>query len=126
MKIDEKIYQNIKSCLKELSDIEFQKRVWLRGEGPEVSSYVEVVCQLFDDTGIGDQLSELEDGEILSQELDSALRELSILLDSIDYKAGVESILSHPKWPKTVKLASNALILIDKLELNWGDSKEVF
>jgi len=37
--------------LKEFSSREFQERVWLKGLGPEVSSYEEAICRLFDDLG---------------------------------------------------------------------------
>jgi len=117
MEIDANVYQYMESCLKELSDIEFQKRIWIRGEGPEVSSYVEVVCQLFDDTGIGDELSKMEDGIVLSEDLDPVFWELRELIDSIDYREGVENILNLPKWPKVIELASRALKLLEIGEL---------
>lgn len=37
--------------LREFSSQEFQERVWLKGLGPEVSSYEEAMCRLFDDLG---------------------------------------------------------------------------
>lgn len=45
-------------CLAELSSREEQERLWLStGEhGAEVSSPVEAVCRLFDDSGLGDAL----------------------------------------------------------------------
>jgi hypothetical protein len=32
-----------------ISDVEYQKRVWIRGEGPEVDDFDETVCHFFDD-----------------------------------------------------------------------------
>lgn len=32
-----------------ISDKEYQKRVWIRGEGPEVDDFDETVCYFFDD-----------------------------------------------------------------------------
>lgn len=32
-----------------LSDLEYQKRVWIRGEGPECDDFSETVCHFFDD-----------------------------------------------------------------------------
>lgn len=32
-----------------ISDIEYQRRVWIRGEGPEVNDFDEAVCHFFDD-----------------------------------------------------------------------------
>lgn len=115
MKITENIYRLIESCLEELSDIEFQKRVWVRGEGPEVSSYSEAVCQLFDDTAIGDFLDDTENGVVLSEELDSLLRELSNILDLIDYRIGASNIIKHPHWPKVRQLAADALKALYKI-----------
>ena len=31
-----------------ISDIEYQKRVWIRGEGPECDDFTETVCHFFD------------------------------------------------------------------------------
>ncbi len=41
----------IREVLEEFSSQEFQERVWLNGLGPEVSSYEEAMCKLFDDYG---------------------------------------------------------------------------
>jgi hypothetical protein len=45
--------------IEEFSSREFQERVWLNGFGPEVSSYEEAMCKLFDDY----RFSELIDAE---------------------------------------------------------------
>ena len=44
------------SCLQELADYDFQRRVWLASTGPAVSSFTEAVSGLFDDSGVGDAL----------------------------------------------------------------------
>ena len=36
----------------EFADPTYQRRVWINGEGPEVSSYSEALCSLFDDAQI--------------------------------------------------------------------------
>ncbi len=41
--MNEAARQQVLQCLRELGDPMFQERVWLRGEGPEVSSYQELV-----------------------------------------------------------------------------------
>lgn len=111
------IYEQIESCLKELSDVEFQKRVWLRGEGPENSSYTEAVCQLFDDTGIGDELCEKQQNRyVLSKDIDPVLRELSDHLDLIGDRMDVSEILCHPRWTKVCECASHALELLQKID----------
>ena len=104
----------IEQCLKELADLKFQERVWVRGEGPEVSSYTEVVCQLFDDTALRDLLEAKKEKPLLSDELDSILLDLSKVVDSIDYRMDVNDILNHPEWPNVRRLASEALRMIDR------------
>ncbi len=125
MLLSQTIYRRIESCLKELSDINFQKRVWVKGEGPEMSSYTEVVCQLFDDTGIGDKLNEKQDEIVLSEELDAILRELSSILDSIDYRMVASDILNHPDWPKVVRLSSRAVEMMNKFSYDQFGSLEI-
>jgi hypothetical protein len=44
----------ILEVLDEFSSQEFQERVWLNGQGPEVSSYEEAMCRLFDDLGFSE------------------------------------------------------------------------
>jgi hypothetical protein len=70
--------------LRELSDASLQERVWLRGEGGEVSSPTEVVNQLFDDSGLSDLL---EGDLVFSEEADFALRQLSEHVDTINLRS---------------------------------------
>ena len=37
------------SLIAAISDIEYQKRVWIRGEGPECDDFDETCCHFFDD-----------------------------------------------------------------------------
>ena len=66
-------------CLNELADEDFQKRVWLASSGPEISSFDEAICRLFDDTGLG-RLLEKQSPQVLSSEIDESLRELDKLV----------------------------------------------
>ena len=113
--VPDHVYTMVESCLKELSDIDFQRRIWVRGEGPEVSSFEEAVCQLFDDTSIGDQLDEGQE-VVLSPKLDSILRELKHLLNKIDYRMTAEEILNHPNWDKIRQLSIQALSALRTIE----------
>ncbi|MDL2321861.1 hypothetical protein LJC47_05895 [Desulfosarcina sp. OttesenSCG-928-B08] len=104
-------------CLKELSDVEYQKKIWVRGEGPDVSSYTEAICGLFDDTGIGDQLDNIKSyGIVISAALDPILQKISDLVDSIGGMETDADVLAHPKWPRVVALASQALKLTGESE----------
>ena len=43
------ILANFLETIEGISDKEYQKRVWIRGEGPEVDDFTETVCHFFDD-----------------------------------------------------------------------------
>jgi len=47
-KVRKRILQHLLLALKCLADKDFQKRVWIRGEGPEVDSFDESVNIFFD------------------------------------------------------------------------------
>ena len=40
-------------AIEEIADAEYQARVWVQGEGPECSSFVEAMCGFFDDAQAG-------------------------------------------------------------------------
>ena len=105
----------IESCLKELSDKELQEHEWLYDDGDSSAEFVEVVCQLFDDSGLGDYLDAKSGDIILSKDLDIIMRELDSILRAIDSKIGAKNILTHPNWSKVLGLSSQALTLIQEL-----------
>ncbi len=71
-------------CLRKLSDVDFQDRVWVQGVGGEVSSFAEVACQMFDDSGLSNAL----EVDVLSNELGDGLAmilsQLSMAIDEVD------------------------------------------
>ena len=73
---------NVVTSLRELADESTQRRLWLASEGPEISSFTEAVCQLFDDTGLGDDLEKRV--PVFSPEVDTALSHLGSLLGRIE------------------------------------------
>lgn len=104
--------QQVLECLYELSDIEFQRRVWIRAEGYEESSITELISQLFDDTGLGDSLEKSGNGTVFSSKIDSILTELSHLIDKIDFNIDIELLLNHSSWTEIRYLAAKAAQLI--------------
>lgn len=112
--MNESARQQVLECLRELADAEFQERVWVRGEGPEVSSFSELVSQLFDDTTLGDRL---ESGEtVFGRDADAVLNELSLLLDCFDANIDPDALLRHPRWTTVRQVAARAVELIEKGE----------
>lgn len=68
--------------LRELSNKDLQKKLWLSNGSADVSSFVEVVEHLFTDSGLSDALNEEDTG--LPREIEKDIKELAKSLDSID------------------------------------------
>jgi len=109
-----RIYKNnIVSLLKELSDIEFQKNIWLNVNNPRglVCSFVEAVNMLFDDCVVTEYLNE---GEIIiSKSVTKALKELSLALDSVNEYRPEEEIINDPLMDIVRVKAAECLVLIE-------------
>ncbi len=100
---------NLIECLKELSDAEFQRRVWVEGSGPEVSSLEELVSQLFDDTGLGDSIESETIAKELGDDAASALLELDSAINTLDQTLPADRLIEHPTMVRVRRLAADAL-----------------
>jgi hypothetical protein len=105
---------NLSRGLRELSDAEFQHRTWMASKGPEVSSFSELVSQVFDDTGLADALDAGRCPPELSEISFSVLKELDSAVSRVDQGATPEDLLDNPKVERVRELASQALDLIEK------------
>ena len=79
-------------CLEELSSKEAQETLWLSNGDGDVSSFSEVVEQLFTDSGLDDALSTKD--VVFEKNVDTKLRELSYLLATIDSGMPPQDIIS--------------------------------
>jgi len=89
-----------------VADMAFQQRTWL-GPGPEMSSFVETYCTLYDDNAF------LAQPEWEQTGLNNAVRQEMIILDHL-FKAYHEpgshaQILADPKWQEVVQQAQQVL-----------------
>ena len=102
--------------LQELADEDFQRRVWLARTGPEVSSYDEAICGLFDDTGLNRQL-EKGNSIIFTSEIDDSLRQLRKLTtegaDVFQYMPPLE-VIEHQLMRQIRCVASKVLAQMDQ------------
>ena len=105
-----KIYmENVVECLKELSDPEFLKKVF--GQSI-ITSFDELVCQLFDDTGLIDAMDDGWWNGYLTAEVKSKFAKLHSLTQSIDSKSlTIESVDD----PLILKIREIAKELLDDL-----------
>lgn len=103
----------LSSVLEEFCSEEFQKRVWLRGDGPEVSSFVEAYCRFFDDLDanrlIDVEWRQLGLTKFQKDKLESFRDILAEFGQGVPDLPRPEEVLEHPNWPNVRKAARNAL-----------------
>lgn len=96
---------NILDDFEELSSIELQEDYWLNNSG-KVSSYVELMCRLFDESQIEHYLKINFFNHWLSKEI----RELISMLEEFDGEHMTpEEILSNSQWKKISLKAAKIL-----------------
>ena len=107
--------EDIYSAIENISDKAYQEEVWLGKSKDFVSSFVEVICILFDDLCFKDEFWKPE--HIIhfnfSQKL---IKEMQLLIDMIDNykeKPTDEEILKDPEWDKVVEQAKRVIALWD-------------
>lgn len=95
--------------LDELSDEEYQSRIWVRGEGPECSSFTEVVCGLFDDQRFDQYVRDIMDEANLDEKEWCSVTEFKDTLNSFVTRVeGISDdvqIINDPQWPMIVSQA---------------------
>ena len=90
-----------------LQDREYQKRIWIRNEGPECQAFDDAVCDYFD---IGDPILEnYNDFGITESQyrvLNKLRDEFKIFADENDFP---EEFIDTPEWGKIMNLAKEVL-----------------
>jgi hypothetical protein len=92
------------SVVKDISDKEYQERVWLRGEGPEVDSWEEMICRFFDDYDgdnfVDNHMAPAGLSENQQQSLRSFRDELDAYSERIKDDYSLQTILNDPDWQR--------------------------
>ena len=86
----------ILESLDELADIQLQERLWIGGEGSELSSLEETICALFDDSCLGMVLDKQEC--VYDEAIDAELVQLRSELGSIDVAKRIQDIVASAEW----------------------------
>ena len=102
------LIDNLLVALSDLADQEFQRRAWLASEGPEVSSFSELICQVFDDTGLSDALGADRRPIALSERSFSALRKLDWAVSKVDQGLSTELLLEDAQMEAVRRVAASA------------------
>lgn len=95
--------------LEQASDIERQRTAWIGSNAPDVPDPVELICQIFDDTAVGDLL---EKGAVFSEATDAALRRLRSLAAELDLNLAPDALLSSAGWLEFAREARRTLVLL--------------
>ena len=104
--------------IKEASDIKQQKMYWLNENNTDggVSSYIELMCSLFDDLNFDDFVENTAPALGFSVELISLLRDFRDELKNYiaEDDNDDEAIIKDPNWQIVVKKAQNVIVVWNK------------
>ena len=98
-----------------VSDKDYQKRVWILGNGPEVDDYDETVCNFFGDAKpIIDQHKKY----LLTQNQFKVFHDFYIDFSSFEDSVGInysvpEEFIDTPEWAKVMESAKEVLKAFD-------------
>lgn len=104
---------SLKESLGDLADIDFQRRAWLSADGPEVSSFDELICQVFDDTGLSDVIDKPYLEDIVGRAAAARLRTLDRAVSEIDSDLPPAELILLPEMARIRELARQALEELD-------------
>jgi hypothetical protein len=109
------IIQNIYNDILELSSTEIQIKKWITGETGNISSYIELMCRLFDDDGLDEFI---ERDAFLLGFPDALIKELSMLRIMLNEFEGEgltsREIIASEEWKKISEKASTIIKLWPK------------
>lgn len=100
---------NLLFDLTELSDPALQRKRWLSNDPMEISSYVELMCRLFDDNHLEQFIASPDPGSRISAQTLKGLTDLKNCLELYPEKETDEEILNDPAWIQITLQASRVL-----------------
>ncbi|GAB3833364.1 hypothetical protein [Hymenobacter jeollabukensis] len=106
--------ERVVAAIGDVADLVFQQRAWL-GTGPEISSFVETYCTLYDDNAFAAFLAQ----QAWPQTgLAPAVRQEMILLDQLlrayQEPGSDAEILADPRWREVAHQAQRVLQAIEE------------
>ena len=98
---------NLLEVISGISDKEFQKKIWINGEGPEIDDFTETVCKFFDNCE--PVLSEYKKCNITDyqyQVLKEFRDKFEIFSDEHSYEL---LFIDTPEWKEIMEMAKEVL-----------------
>lgn len=111
------------SALEDLSNIEYQRRVWLGKSSNEISSLIEVSTMLFEDSNLEEALSRAkmkENSCVFSREIDKELETFSLEISKwleMETKQGTEKIIEDPNWRRVLDKSSYLVTKLNEIKI---------
>jgi hypothetical protein len=107
------LIDHVREALDELSDHEYQARVWTgRGADDEMSSFVECIARLYDDSGLERALD--ADEPVFGSPIDDELRRLGDLVRKVDVTQSPDELIDHPRMQLVRDRAAAIIRAIDE------------
>ena len=105
------ILRSVLNVIYGISDIDYQKRVWVRGEGPEAEDYDESCCNFFQDgEGVLSHYKDFDLSEKQRQDLKKFRDEFKYFDDNIEINYSVPAeFIDTPEWAKIMESAKKVL-----------------
>ena len=101
----------IYDVITELADVDLQRKYWLNENNDTgyISSYVELMCTLFDDLDFDEFVDNSEEKRGLSYSAVCELVKLRDMLNNYQEKGEDREIIEDPKWKEIVNQAKEVV-----------------
>lgn len=108
MDIDRKqIMETFIRIIDHISDKEYQKRIWVLGEGPECDDFDETICHFFEE---GDDILEnYKDFGITDKQYQLLIKFRDAFESFSDENNWPAEFIDTPEWDKIMEMAKNVL-----------------
>lgn len=104
---NEQVLQSVLDTIRGISDKEYQQRVWIRGEGPEVDDFDESCCNLFGDGDpVVENYKDFNLTEVQYQILKNFLKDMKNFSKNNDFP---EEFIDSPEWNEIIEMAKDVL-----------------
>lgn len=110
-KVGKQMLKNLLEIILDISDKEYQQRVWIRGEGPEVDDFTETACSFFDN---GDPVLNAYKKCGITECQFQILKKFRDQFRAFYQKHAYESkFIDTPEWEKIMQMAKEVLHTFD-------------
>ncbi len=97
--------------MKHISDKEYQTRIWIKGEGPEVDDFDETVCNFFQE---GDGIIEKHEEFGLTENQYQILRQFRDQFKAFSGQNDLpEEFIDTPEWKSVMEMAKKVVKAFD-------------